>query len=235
MTVGQQNSDATTLLAHADAILLDFDGPVCSIFGGMPAQAIAHDLTRLLRRLTGDPEAIPDGEQDPLNVLRRAGRYGHLATGPIAEALTATEVKASRSATPTVGAEAFLSACGNAGLPVAIVSNNSTSAVRSYLDHRGIAEHVALVVGRMSDDPTVLKPSPYPVHLALAELNTPPTTAILIGDSTTDIEAARMAGVRSLGYANKPGKAAKLRAAGASGVLSNMLDATAAVLKHALF
>jgi hypothetical protein len=37
MTVDHREISAATLLADADAILLDFDGPVCSIFGGTRA------------------------------------------------------------------------------------------------------------------------------------------------------------------------------------------------------
>ena len=46
-------------------------------------------------------------------------------------------------------------------------------------------------------------------------LNAQPLHCTLVGDSVSDIVAARRAGVASVGYANKPGKHEKLRDAGA--------------------
>jgi phosphoglycolate phosphatase-like HAD superfamily hydrolase len=42
---------------------------------------------------------------------------------------------------------------------------------------------------------------------------------VFLGDSTSDIEAAQAAGVRSIGYANKPGKNSRLIAAGAEAII----------------
>jgi phosphoglycolate phosphatase len=50
-----------------------------------------------------------------------------------------------------------------------------------------------------------------------------------VGDSVTDIEAARAAGVRSIGYANKPGKFGQLTAAGADAVVTEMAALAAAL------
>jgi hypothetical protein len=54
-------------------LLLDFDGPICSIFAGYPAPRVAAELVALL-----DVEgvAVPPevrGEGDPLAVLRWVG------------------------------------------------------------------------------------------------------------------------------------------------------------------
>jgi HAD superfamily hydrolase (TIGR01509 family) len=229
MTVDSQEISVATLLGFAKAILLDFDGPVCSIFAGTRASDVADALAQLLHRLTGKTTAVPSNERDPLNILRRAGQYGSAITRPIADALTAAEIGAVHSATPTAGAGAFLGACHATGLPVAIVSNNSSAAVVTYLKKHGLDQNAALVVGRTSDNPALMKPNPHLVHLALARLSAYPTTALLIGDSATDVEAARTAGVPALGYANKPGKAASLRTAGASGLIESMFEAATCV------
>jgi hypothetical protein len=39
---------ATDVLAHADALFLDFDGPVCSVFAGIPASMVADQLRSVL-------------------------------------------------------------------------------------------------------------------------------------------------------------------------------------------
>jgi phosphoglycolate phosphatase-like HAD superfamily hydrolase len=53
-------------------------------------------------------------------------------------------------------------------------------------------------------------------------LGAEPTECVLIGDSLSDIEGARNAGVLSIGYANKPGKLERFTAAGADAVIANM-------------
>lgn len=42
---------------------------------------------------------------------------------------------------------------------------------------------------------------------------------MLIGDPASDVTAAHAAGVKAIGYANKPGKADQLRSAGADTVI----------------
>ena len=43
-------SDLDTILARTRHLLLDFDGPICSIFAGLPAATVADRL----RKLFGD-------------------------------------------------------------------------------------------------------------------------------------------------------------------------------------
>jgi hypothetical protein len=60
------------------------------------------------------------------------------------------------------------------------------------------------VQGREDTDPRLMKPDPFLLHEAIDALDGVPEAAVLIGDSTTDIEAARAAGIRVIGYLNKP-------------------------------
>jgi phosphoglycolate phosphatase-like HAD superfamily hydrolase len=53
---------------------------------------------------------------------------------------------------------------------------------------------------------------PSPNQAGPALLNADPVQAVFLGDSPSDIEAAHAAGVRCVGYANKPGKQARLLA-----------------------
>lgn len=45
---------------------------------------------------------------------------------------------------------------------------------------------------------------------------------VLVGDTVTDVEAATTAGVRSIGHANKPGKADSLTSAGADAIVTTI-------------
>ncbi|MGH7747116.1 MAG: HAD family hydrolase [Candidatus Dormibacteria bacterium] len=62
-------------------------------------------------------------------------------------------------------------------------------------------------------------------HLVLRTtdaLGTEPDRAALLGDSISDIQAARAARAGSIGLANKPGKRARLSGAGAGAVIDTM-------------
>ncbi|MFI5840860.1 HAD family hydrolase [Catenuloplanes sp. NPDC051500] len=206
--------DLAALLSRARVILLDFDGPVCSIFANYPAPTIAAELRQVLVdqgvTLTDD---IAD-EPDPLEVLRWTGRLGRAAlTRKIDHALTAAELTAVRSAEPTPYAREFIVAAHQAGKRLAIVSNNSADACRAYLTDRRLQQYITPIIGRPFADPSRMKPSPDPVLTALAALDAEPDESILIGDSVSDIEAAHATGATAIGYANKPVKFRHLDAA----------------------
>jgi phosphoglycolate phosphatase len=78
-------------------------------------------------------------------------------------------------------------------------------------------------------DPLLLKPDIHLVDQALAVLDAPPSTAVFVGDTTDDMEAGRAAGVRTIGYANKPGKRERLGDAGADALVEAMDDLAAAL------
>jgi phosphoglycolate phosphatase len=78
-------------------------------------------------------------------------------------------------------------------------------------------------------DPALLKPSPHLVQQAITGLNAPSAECVLIGDSTTDMQAAALAGTASIGYANKPGKATSLATAGAAAIVGSLADVVLAL------
>jgi HAD superfamily hydrolase (TIGR01509 family) len=144
-------------------------------------------------------------------------------------ALQIAEIKAVESATPTPGVDDFLAACREAGRPLAIVSNNTGASVRAYLDREGLAGFVQHIEARDPSDPALMKPSPHLIERAAQALAVAPDRCTLIGDQTTDVRAARAIGAGSVGYANKPGKADDLRAAGADAIIEQMDQLTRAV------
>src|SRR5580692_3891445 len=52
----------------------------------------------------------------------------------------------------------------------------------------------------------LLKPSPHLIQVAINELDASPVECLLVGDSATDIQAAQLAAVDVIGYANRPGE-----------------------------
>jgi pyrophosphatase PpaX len=86
-------------------------------------------------------------------------------------------------------------------VPKAIVTSSyREQLVIPYLRGHDLDRHFAVVVG--AEDTEYLKPHPEPVLLALRRLNVSNQDAWLIGDSPADIEAAKSAGIRSVGIGN---------------------------------
>lgn len=217
------SADLAQLLAEVDAVLLDFDGPVCSIFAGYPARDVAADLVDLLHSHAVEVPTSLASETDPLEVLRWAGSVGdQVVTRTVEDALCAAERRAINTAAPTPYGREVIVAARQAGLSVAVVSNNSASAVSAYLAAHRLTGQIAPVVGRVYADPGQMKPNPAPILRAVRALDASPGRCVLIGDSLTDIEGSKAAGVRVIGYANRPPKVDAFRQAGADVVVTSM-------------
>lgn len=188
-------------------LLMDFDGPVCAVLAGYPAPLVASGLVTLMTALDVAVPAEISAEQDPIAVLRWAGdRCSPKVVAAVEDALREAELRAVGTATSTpFGHELIVNAVAY-GLQVAVVSNNSAPAVNAYLAAHGLAPYVAPVVGRAYAEPAQMKPAPGPILEATRSLSALPADCTLIGDSLTDIEAARAAGVRVVGFANHPWK-----------------------------
>lgn len=202
-------------------LLLDFDGPVCSIFAGYPAPQVAGELIARLREVGAEPPAEVASYDDPLAVLRWTGEVCPPAvTVAVEEVLCAAELRAIASATPTPHAREVIVSAQRAGVPVAVVSNNSAAAVAAYLTAHGVAQYVSPVVGRAYGKPWRMKPNPEPIMTAVRTLGVEPAACVLVGDSLTDIDGARAAGVRVIGYANRSWKLDAFQ--GADAVITSM-------------
>ncbi|HET9656247.1 MAG TPA: HAD-IA family hydrolase [Kineosporiaceae bacterium] len=208
-------------------VLLDFDGPVCSVFAGFPAPMVAEETRRsLLESGVSLPQPGIDTD-DPMVVLSQAAQVSRDAGQEAQLHLADLELQAVESAEPTPGSTRFLRACREASKPVVIVSNNTAGAIRRYLGIHSLGDLVFDVIGRDQDDATLMKPHPHLLLTALKRVSCEPADAVMIGDSPSDLAAARAAGVPSIGFANKPGKDARLSAADA--VIGSMDDLAAAV------
>ncbi|MEV0286472.1 HAD family phosphatase [Kribbella sp. NPDC050820] len=217
------------LLRHHPAILLDFDGPVCSVFAGYPAAQITDELRAVaLEQLSDLPPELAR-LSSPHEFLAASAKVSPDLARRIESALQLAEIKAVETATPTPGADEFLGAFHETDRPLAIVSNNTAGSVTAYLARTGLADLVHHIEARDPSDPALMKPSPHLIRRAAEALAVPPVACVLIGDQTTDVQAARVIGTASIGYANKPGKADDLTAAGADAVIVHISELTEAV------
>ncbi|GIF09514.1 HAD family hydrolase [Actinoplanes siamensis] len=216
----------TDLLTNADCLLIDFDGPICSVFAGYPARTIAEEMRALAQQLGGADLAQPftDLPFDPLEILVAVAAVAdENLLREVSDACRDAEVKAVASATPTRGAADVLRAAHAAGRSVAIVSNNSGEAIEAYLHQHDLLRCIDGIAARYDGmDPRLLKPNPYLVERGPTTARASRDTAIFIGDSVTDIEAGQAAHIPTVGYANKPGKHQRLTDAGADVVIDSM-------------
>ncbi|ODU11288.1 MAG: hypothetical protein ABS84_00030 [Rubrivivax sp. SCN 71-131] len=121
-----------------------------------------------------------------------AGRLGEIRRGlqPIYDRWDADA--ATRWA-PRPGAQALLAALAGRGVAAALVSNCGRAAVAGVLSRFHLDEHLLPVICR--DDLHFMKPHPEGTQRALASLGLAPHEALFVGDSRTDVHAARAAGV----------------------------------------
>ncbi|GAB2999798.1 HAD family hydrolase [Saccharothrix stipae] len=211
-----------TVLDHAKAVLFDFDGPICSVFAGYPADRIASDLITLLRQRGAIFSPAIDDETDPMDVLRWTGIHQRDSVLDVENHLVEAEGQAVESAEPTPFAVQVMRSIVDSGRPVAVVSNNSALAIQKYLNRHDLRNIISFVSGRVHANPALMKPDPSSLELAADRLGVSIADTVLIGDTITDIAASHAAGAKSIGYANKPGKRARLSQAGADAVIDSM-------------
>jgi len=229
---GGEMLDIADLLSSTRDVLLDFDGPICSIFAEFPAPMVAAHLRDFMEAEGATLPAHVYDEDDPLDVFRFAATLGPDVCKQVEDVLRNAELHATRSARPTPHADEFMRTCRRTGRRLAVVSNNSQTAVETYLTERGLTDYIDTIAARIEPDPTLMKPNPHLVLRALNQLRARPTAAVLIGDSTTDVDSARAAGVPCVGYANKPGKRQRLTLAGADALVTTMAELVASLATH---
>ncbi|MFB7472233.1 HAD family hydrolase [Kitasatospora sp. NPDC056184] len=215
----QQLADVLRPVKH---VLLDFDGPVCSVFAGLPAPEVARRLREGLLTAGEQAPAGAEEEADPLALLRLVADARPDLTESTDAVLAALETEAVRVARPTPGGESVLQVAARSGRLVSVVSNNAGAAIEAYLTEHGLSDYVAGVFGRAPGDPSSMKPNPRLLIEAMEAVGAGPEHCIFIGDAARDVEAGEAAGVLTIGYANKPGKGIRLAAAGAVVIVDSM-------------
>ena len=117
------------------------------------------------------------------------------------------------------------------GFPTALITSKNQEELDNTLPRLHIAEYVDFAI--TADDVTHPKPDPEGMRLALSRLNIPPeqaVSAVYIGDTIHDMQAAHSAGVQSIGVTWGAAGCARLAATSPT----HLCD-TPAELRHLLF
>lgn len=111
---------------------------------------------------------------------------------------------------PFPGAVELVRSLHERGYPMGIVSSKARRTVQKGLDLAGLTPMFDVVVG-MEDTP-LHKPNPDPIILALRDFPYRGREVLMVGDSPSDIRAARLAGVLGAGALWGPFLPAELQA-----------------------
>jgi phosphoglycolate phosphatase len=218
------------VLSRSRHVLLDFDGPVCAVFGGVTDRAVAARLRDFLTDLGFTVPHHVQAARDPFEVLFFASLTGADTAHRTHLEFTRLEVDAVASAPLTPGAAEAIRSLADSGRTVTIVSNNSRDAVCDYLRTHDLTSYITGVCARTTADPTLLKPNTFLLDQAVEHLGAAPGECVMVGDSTADVKAAKSAWVPSIAYANKPGKRERFEALEPDAVITDMGELAAAAV-----
>lgn len=213
---------AADLVARAQVVLLDFDGPICAVFAGYRAHEVAAQIMK--HASNAGIVLRPTDPDDPISVFKATTGMGLEAIAAVQDALVAEESEALGRTAPHPGIPELIGQLRAAGHRLVVVTNNGAGPVSEFIERHDLAHDIQAVIGRDPNHPELLKPAPDSIVRALAEVDAPAAAAVFVGDSVTDVRAGHAAGLRVIGYANKPGKDRRLRDVGADAIITAMGD-----------
>ncbi len=107
------------------------------------------------------------------------------------------DLKAIEICPPFAGLEEMLRNLADANILITIASSKRRHLIDTVLEYHGLTKYFSLIVG--AEEVTRHKPEPESVLLTLAKLNVAAQDAVVIGDSSYDLDMARNAGVDAIG------------------------------------
>ena len=110
------------------------------------------------------------------------------------------------------------------GYVLTVASSRSKASLMNFLTNMQLTDCIDIVLG--ADDVTKAKPDPEPVFITLQQLGMQADDAIVVGDTTFDIEMGRRAGCRTCGVTYGNHTKEQLLAAGADHIIDDFAELT---------
>lgn len=183
------------------AVLFDFDGTIFHT-EGVHQQAVREVFEAEFHEPVDEAESRSliglTYEERLLKMFARRGLDDDLLVERLeaeARKLMRARLDMGRSLVP--GVSQLMRALQSAGVAMAVVTSAAHDRVLQCLDEVGLADVLAVVVGR--GDVQNLKPDPEPYQKALAELAVAPDVALVFEDSPAGIASALAAGLAVVG------------------------------------
>jgi phosphoglycolate phosphatase len=170
-------------LVDSLAVVVQTSNQVLVTFGKDPKPA--PEIVAGMIHPTAPRLGLLAGIVDPHIQKEMARMYGELA------------LRNSQLAVLYPGIEEMLAAIGCRGMSQAVLSNSESIFIRSILERLGVASHFICLVGE--DDMPAPKPDPRGLLAILGRAGCDPSRASYVGDSRTDLQTARAAGIRAIG------------------------------------
>jgi phosphoglycolate phosphatase-like HAD superfamily hydrolase len=213
--------------------LTDFDRTLAQLFDAAALQ-VAYLQLRAFYEQHGVPgELLPD-EGDPYSALVRAHAWMRSNLAPrrtveldrrAARRLARRELRAAGSARLFEGVDHTLRWLRTRGIPVLVVSNNSTRALWRALYACDASNLVEWVIGRRHHfEMDEMKPSPTLIEAALRHVGGIAQQAFFVGDSPSDMDAGRKAGVLTIGVCTGKVGRQELLEAGADACIASFAE-----------
>lgn len=217
---------AVNISARPEMILVDLDG---TMVDSVPDLALCVDI--MMRKL-GMPEHgearvrewIGNGVE---RLVKRAlvGTYeGEPEEALFKKALPiflkAYEENVCVDSRPYPGVEAGLEYLHKAGYPLGCVTNKAARFTEPLLEKLGLAKYFKIIVS--GDTLPVKKPDPAPLLHAASFFQATPEKSLLIGDSISDVKAARAAGFQVICVSYGYNHGMDIRDAGPDQVIDSM-------------
>lgn len=186
-----------------DTILFDLDG---TLVDSAPDLAAATDAMLVaMGKLAAGEQKVREWVGNGASVLVRralAGRHDYQADDSHDEPTVARALELffnayhevnGHHATVFEGIETFLHTAWEKGCKLGVVTNKPMAFTDDLLERMGLAHWFGVTVS--GDTLAVKKPAPEPLHHALEVLGGAPEKTLMVGDSITDISAAKNAGM----------------------------------------
>lgn len=170
-------------LVNSLAVVVRASNETLAAFG-KPAKPAAEIVAGMVHP-TAPRLGLLAGESDPAVQKNMASRYDELA------------LQSSELATLYPGIEEMLADIAKAGMVQAVLSNSAGTFIRAILERLGVASRFVSLVGEK--EMPAPKPDPRGLWNLLGEIGCPRSATVYVGDSRTDLETARAAGVAAIG------------------------------------